>query len=285
LRPPHFRFRFQLTPKEFRVQAFDNKDVMDLPIEWAFGAGDQAVTFVTRVNEDWYLEHYHSYYSAARSLGVTPGQADIQPDGLPRAMGLLYKTMDPDTGILGCFECHSTGPVAVGPNRELRPAEAGVHCEACHGPGGRHVRSGERNQIGNPKRLSAAELNRFCGRCHRPPGAAGVQVDWNHAWNVRHQPVYLSQSPCFQKSSGSLSCLTCHDPHQALRKNDAAYYNAKCAACHHARALPPAAVCRESGAANCADCHMPRVSPQPHLQFTNHWIGVYGAGAKLQPAR
>jgi hypothetical protein len=28
---------------------------------------------------------------------------------------------------------------------------------------------------------------------------------------------------------------------------------------------------------------MPRVSPQAGLRFTNHWIGVYAAGAKLKP--
>jgi hypothetical protein len=30
---------------------------------------------------------------------------------------------------------------------------------------------------------------------------------------------------------------------------------------------------------------MPLVSPQPALRFTNHWIGVYRAGAKLKPIR
>jgi formate-dependent nitrite reductase cytochrome c552 subunit len=35
---------------------------------------------------------------------------------------------------------------------------------------------------------------------------------------------------------------------------------------------------------NCVDCHMPLVSPQPPLRFTNHWIGIYKNGAKLKPA-
>jgi hypothetical protein len=30
---------------------------------------------------------------------------------------------------------------------------------------------------------------------------------------------------------------------------------------------------------------MPLVAPQTGLRFANHWIGVYGEGAKLQPLR
>jgi formate-dependent nitrite reductase cytochrome c552 subunit len=44
-------------------------------------------------------------------------------------------------------------------------------------------------------------------------------------------------------------------------------------------------VCLTQTVANCIDCHMPKVSPQIPLRFTNHWIGVYGPGAKLKPIR
>ena len=57
---------------------------MDLPMEWAFGAGRQAVTFVTRVDKDWYVEHYSTYYSALRSWGPTPGQDAVNLAQRPR---------------------------------------------------------------------------------------------------------------------------------------------------------------------------------------------------------
>ena len=286
LRPPNYRFRFQLLAGQLRVQAHDGRDAMDIGVDWAFGAGDQAVTLVSRVDRNWYLEHYYSFYPALGRMAPTAGHDALRPKTLPEAMGLPYKTSDPNTGIRGCFECHSTGPVRVDAQSGLQPLEPGVRCEACHGAGREHAAAATggdpgkaRQSILNPKRLSAAGLNEFCGRCHRPPGSPDVAIDWNYSWNVRHQPVYLSQSKCMQNSRGKLTCVTCHEPHQPLEKSSASY-NQRCLACH-----APAEACRTEKEPNCIDCHMPRVSPQPALRFTNHWIGVYGAGARLKPAR
>jgi len=284
-RSPNYRFEFLHSAGEFRTRILDATDVMDLPMEWAFGAGRQAVTFVTKVNKDWYVEHYSSYYSAVHSWGPTPGQSAIRPTSLAVAAGLLYKTTDPATGIAGCFECHSTGPVTFSADGAVQLTELAVRCEDCHGPGAAHVKRPTPNNIQNPKNLSAASLIEFCGRCHRPPAAKGQHIDWTVSWNVRHQPVYLNESACFRKSDGALSCLTCHDPHEAADKKPAAFYNHLCVGCHSSSAPPPKPVCQRQTVANCIDCHMPKVSPQSPLQFTNHWIGVYGPGAKLKPIR
>ncbi len=284
-RDPNYHFEFLRSPGALRTRIFDDTDIMDLPIEWAFGAGRQAVTFVTKVNQDWYVEYYSTYYSALHSWGPTPGQSAIRATSLATAAGLLYKTTDPATGIAGCFECHSTGPVTFGADGAVRINELGVSCEDCHGPAAAHVKRPSRSNIQNPKSFSAVRLNEFCGRCHRPPAAKTQNIDWNVSWNVRHQPVYLSESACFRKSKGVLSCLSCHDPHERAEKKPAAFYNDRCLNCHSSNAPPPKPVCRRQTVANCIDCHMPKVSPQSALQFTNHWIGVYGPGAKLKPAR
>jgi hypothetical protein len=267
----HARFRFRFDGLTVRVD--DGVDVLAVPIEWAFGSGAQAVTFVSRGDNRHYLEHYLTYYTALRNFAPTPGQARLQPANLAEAAGLVYTIGDPRAGIEGCFECHSTG----GLDATLRPAEAGVHCEACHGGGAAHVAAPGVENVGNPRRLSAVALNGFCGRCHRPPASDPARVDWNFSWNVRHQPVYLSQSSCFTQSGGRLSCLTCHAAHQPLSRETAAY-DALCRDCHSA---PPSSCATR----DCAGCHMPRVSPEPPLRFTNHWIGVYAGGANLKPVR
>ena len=131
---------------------------------------------MTRVNPDWYVEHYASWYTATKTYGPTPGQGPLHPQNMQEAAGVLYKTSDPAFGIQGCFECHSTGPVSFADSGEARLTEAGVHCEACHGPGAAHVKDPGHHSLRNPARLTAAELNSFCGRCHRPPAAEGARA-------------------------------------------------------------------------------------------------------------
>jgi hypothetical protein len=269
------RGEFQWQMSGGKARGIDAANSIDIPVEWAFGAGAQAVTFVSRVDRDWYIEHAYSYYAATDSFGLTPGQHTLSPKTLTEAAGLMYRTNDPASGIRGCFECHSTGGFRDASDGALLPRENGVQCEGCHGPGSQHATQPGRSRLINPGKLSSMGLNDFCGRCHRPPASDPARIDWMYAWNVRHQPVYLSQSACFNKARNKLSCLTCHTAHQPLARS-AAFYNAKCGSCH-----APAKSCKT----NCVDCHMPRISPEPPLQFTNHWIGIYGSGAKLRPLK
>jgi tetratricopeptide (TPR) repeat protein len=241
------------------------------PGEWAFGAGRKATTYVSHIDEDTYVERARSYYASTNSMGVTPGhQAGTDLD---------YPTFDPVTSAARCFRCHSTGQPALATGFAIQPAEYGIRCEACHGPGAAHVAAGgSAATIRNPKRLNAVELNAFCGTCHRKPPEAGAEGDWADPWNVRHQPASLSQSACFRKSEGRLSCLTCHDPHGPLATS-AKEYDRRCAGCHREVRHRTAT----AGTA-CVTCHMPEVQePAPELRFTNHWIGIYARNSALVP--
>ncbi len=236
---------------------------------WAFGAGAQAVTFVSQADEDSYLEHGLSWYRKTNALSLTPGHST--------PAGVHYPTFAPEASILRCFQCHSTGPLSLGTDRAVQPFEPGVHCENCHGPGSAHAAKPDAETIRNPARLSSAEINSLCGQCHRMPPARDVATNFENPWNVRHQPVYLSQSACFLKSEGRLSCLSCHNTHQ----DTLPAASAKCVACH-AQARHTTTV----GTQACVGCHMPKVQPSPLLSFTNHWIGIYRlAGPTANPLR
>jgi len=202
-------------------------------------------------------------------------------------MGQAFRIEGPGITIRDCFQCHSTGPVTVAGNHQVQITEPGVRCEVCHGPGSVHVqavRGGDvaqaKRSIQNPKNLSPGELNRSCGTCHRFPDGDRRTTDFNDPWNVRHQPPYFQESQCFQKS-GTLSCVTCHNPHEKLRRNDAAYYTAICSSCHG----QSAPICKNQERSDCTNCHMPSVAVNSHLQFKNHWIGVYLNSSTLKPRR
>jgi hypothetical protein len=225
---------------------------------WAFGAGAQAVTYVSQASEDTYLEHGLSWYKKSGQLALTPGHTSPE--------GVTYQTFAADSNILRCFQCHSTGKLRLTPARAIEPGQPGVRCETCHGPGADHVAKPQRGTIRNPARLSATEINSLCGECHRMPPARGESTNFQNPWNVRHQPVYFSQSACFLKSEGKLSCLSCHNPHEDTKPLG----DAKCAECH-----PQPKHTTATAGNSCVTCHMPVVNPSPWLGFVNHWIGIY----------
>jgi tetratricopeptide (TPR) repeat protein len=240
--------------------------------QWAFGAGSKAITWVSQTGEDSLAEHGLSYYTATKSLGVTPGHAT--------SADRVYRTFDPVATALRCFRCHSTGPVTLAAGFRVQPSEPGVHCESCHGPGRAHAESGGTGKIQNPKRLSATQINVLCGSCHRQASDLDDGTDWSDPWNVRHEPLYLHRAACFRNSNGALSCLTCHAPHQPLQ-TAASSYDSRCISCH-----PKAVHTTPLASRSCVSCHMPQVGVSPNLKFTNHWIGIYDQrGRNLMPAK
>jgi hypothetical protein len=264
-----YRFALQNTGGDLRFRADDGKYVTELPVEWAFGAGIYAVTFLSKVAPDLYLELAFSYYSDTRTLDLTPRHDTLPGRTLHESMGQAIRTR---TAGVQCFGCHSTGGATVSDTGEVQPRETGVRCEACHGPGRAHrqaVRDGNTAQakrlIKNPGTLSAGAINEFCGECHRVARNL-TDADWNSPWSYRHQPPYLARSRCFQKGAGKLSCLTCHDPHGMNRPADAGFYRSRCVACHSAAHRQDA---------DCTACHMPLVRASSHLSFRNHQIGIY----------
>lgn len=61
-----------------------------------------------------------------------------------------------------CAGCHS---VAFDP-RKKTAAEFGVGCEACHGPGARHVTTSAKGDIVQPARLPEGRRDEICAACH-----------------------------------------------------------------------------------------------------------------------
>ena len=72
-RPPDFQFQLTRTADGLRMRASRGGQFVELPVDWTFGAGDHAVTFVSQADGETYLEHYLSYFSKAGGLGRDTG--------------------------------------------------------------------------------------------------------------------------------------------------------------------------------------------------------------------
>jgi hypothetical protein len=240
------------------------------PGDWAFGAGLQAITFVTRVSRESYREDGLTWYRALNGYAITPGQHDEK--------GVLFRTFDPGARILSCFACHSTGPLSLGPEDEVVPHELGVRCEVCHGAAAAHAADPAHNRLHTPAQLTASAMNRFCGQCHRTDSETGDEIaDLRNPLNAKDQPLRLAASACFLRSNGRLNCLTCHPPHEELEQN-ASGYDVRCQTCHQ-KAVHRRPVVGQA----CASCHMPLIPNGPNLKFSNHRIAVYSAQNPIVP--
>jgi hypothetical protein len=284
----HDHLNFQAGPYEYAIVTENQKTVQEVSsgdtrrsddLQWAFGVGNMGQTYLYQKSGVFYEGHV-SFYSTPQMLDITPGQSRSVPASTDEASG---RRMDADE-TRHCFSCHTTASITkdqFDPDR-LFP---GVTCEACHGPGAKHVAavmSGDaahiENSILNPGRLNATDAVDFCGACHR----TWQDVVSNHGvglgvFNVRFAPYRLENSRCWK--DGEIACTSCHDPHKPLVQDDKSY-DSNCLQCH-ATIKSAAKTSTHSGRAcrvaakNCVSCHMPKYSPPNlHSSFTDHWIRI-----------
>ncbi len=254
----------------------DGPRSLSAKLQWAFGSGEVGQSYSWEQAGTIYESRFN-YFDSTHGFDYTPGRT--MADSFQTALGRPLSDAEGHT----CFACHSTGLTSAKP-LSLDGVVLGVTCEACHGPGAKHVAAvtaGEgasASHILNPGKLSPTESVNFCGACHsttwdvKLAGFAGVDT-------VRF-PVYrLQQSRCWGNGDARITCAACHDPHQPL-VHDAAFYDKKCLRCHqsspHATqsANHLAAACPVASS-QCTTCHMPKYElPSMHYKFTDHRIRV-----------
>ncbi|HBE66905.1 MAG TPA: C cytochrome precursor [Planctomycetaceae bacterium] len=194
-----------------------------------------------------------------------------------------------------CLQCHATYaetlPEAINAYdpKSLIP---GVTCERCHGAGLQHAEyhrehpeEKEAKFIANPSQLRPEQTNDICAQCHFGSGeliadpftfAPGDSI-LDH-WDIdseaaktggvhsSNQLQRMKLSKCFTASQETMTCITCHNPHQNQR-GDLKLYSQKCITCHQPADCGSFEVIGESIADNCIDCHMPKREDK-HLDFS-----------------
>jgi len=279
-------------------------------LAYVIGSGLVGYTYLVQRGHNFF-EAPLSFYSQRESWDLSPG-FELQNSGFSRPIVSLCiachsgqpRPASPRTNPGSFFE----------PFKGADPpfAELSVGCENCHGPGQLHVEERLKGlpvshhpdlSIVNPTHLAPWLSNNICMNCHQnsdlrvvKPGhglfefrpgtpldntVVMLQKPLNPASPERSPLLghYMGMilSKCYTESGGTMSCITCHDPH-VEPSSDAkpAYYRSKCLRCHSGESCKLAVSVRLAGKPpnDCAGCHMHKqgVTIIPHTALTDHRI-------------
>lgn len=214
----------------------------------------------------------------------------IDPPGSERAdPGSFHRLREVTSYQRNCAPCHTS----VVDERGF--AEAGINCEACHGPSAAHAK-------GAPAKGSFAKMNHresveVCAQCHaqsamREPMAFPPRYQRRPYAEFSRKAFYkdgrfrettfiveaFERSACYRE--GEAQCGSCHDPHPAnaaanpkslkFAEND----DRMCLQCHAPAFAEVKHVRHEASSegARCVACHMPKIMNSLMFPARTHQI-------------
>jgi predicted CXXCH cytochrome family protein len=282
--------RYQLDDRGQRINAIQQQ------VDWIVGSGHRSRVYLYRTPSGEMFQLPIAWYTQEKTWGMAPGYDCVDNDGITRPVR---------RECLFCHNAYPDVPAGSdahwAPQRYPSMLPEGTGCQRCHGPGGDHVRvamSGENNAavraaIVNPARLPPKLRDAVCFQCHLQPAVALIgarrfdrgdysfrpgealgdyvlHVDIDEPdrpraqrFEINHHAYRLRQSLCYIK--GGITCISCHDPHQPLKK-DPRLTNVVsiCLGCHK----------RHTESNDCVRCHMPsrRAQDVVHVVMTDHKI-------------
>jgi len=190
-----------------------------------------------------------------------------------------------------CAACHEDIATAFEKNVHKEKS-----CEACHGPSAKHQESLAAEDIRQPAKLRAAEVDKTCLACHLNKPAHSGRIQSGHGknqvscvschsvhakgTNIRAASsvntlctqCHVSQKAEFQKPhhhkvpEGAMSCVDCHNPHGKSVARDQT-----CTNCHGDKRGPFTFEHAPVRLEGCQACHVPHGSANPKM-LTRHEV-------------
>lgn len=288
-------------------------NVVEKEIHYVMGSGNRARSYLHRRPDDTLAEIPVGWYAERGGFwAMSPGYDQPQHNGFRREVSFScmschngYPGVPPGADLPGrdarfsgtipegidCQRCHGPGRAHVeaiasaGSEEEIResilnpadlPADRQLElCMQCH------LETTSRRL---PHSLSAAGRGTFSYRPGEP--LADYILHFDHApgkgpddkFEIAHAAYRLRMSACFQQTqgaAGAMTCTTCHDPHNALRGEEASrHYVEVCEGCHEPELSRLAEQGSHTTERNCLDCHMPkrRTDDVVLVAMTDHHI-------------
>lgn len=230
-------------------------------------------------DKQWRKAAFAPFWWAAD--GTTDGRPK-KPEEMPAKQTVDYQ----------CNGCHTT---AFGAKKDdqgkysFSRLEGGVGCEACHGPGSKHVAAEGQGGIANPAKLGTWQQEQLCGQCHIrvtskqdkdfafPLGFKVGQTDLQDRvefWTYSTKPPFFWPNEDDRKNrqqyhdtmrsghmASGVTCSTCHLDHATVHQKSSLKLprDQQCIGCHSAqKAMFDGSVHAQKGVV-CVDCHMAKM--------------------------
>jgi Flp pilus assembly protein TadD len=219
----------------------------------------------------------------------------VDPRGAAPPGDWLHWTRPGQNWNAMCSDCHSTAVrKRYDPETDAYQttwSEIMVGCEACHGPGSRHVAWADQPAMGRPAvenaglvakttRLTQPELVALCAPCHsrraqfRDPAAPGGELLDHYLPTLLGPGIFHADGQILDEDfewqaftqskmhANGVRCSDCHDVHSGKRHKEG---NELCTRCHRADTYDAATHTfhkrewqgKPSAGVLCVSCHMP----------------------------
>lgn len=181
-------------------------------------------------------------------------------------------------GADSCLMCHKKTPKVMaifdgvhGDMNSSKSPMAGIQCEACHGPLGKHNRSGKEPMISfSPNsKLPAETQNSVCQGCHNDP----KQMAWHNSTHNLEEvacadchSIHAAKDPALDRLSVNDTCTSCHTRAKADMSKRSAHPmkwdQMTCIDCHNPHgSMTEGALNKPSLNETCAECHADKRGP------------------------
>jgi predicted CXXCH cytochrome family protein len=263
--------RFEIDRHGDRVQhrrtvldaAGDPLTQTDFGVDYVIGSGLHGFSYLSN-REGFLFQTPISWFSQKQIWDKSPGFSSETLGGRPVQGTCMFCHANQSRPIPGTVNRYET-PIVEG---------AGIGCERCHGPGGKHVENPGRDpvtridySIVNPRWLKRELRAAICEQCHLEgemrivrrgrdvydyrPGMP-LTPFWSIFVRARdgeenrkavNHVEQMYQSRCFEQSEENpsegkkkLGCTSCHDPHQhEAPAKRVTHYREACLGCHKDR--------------------------------------------------
>lgn len=224
--------------------------------------------------------------AALLTLGISQGavaskwDAKMTPDEVEATLDKKFaEGQYSPKGADSCLMCHGKSEKVMdlfkgvhGAADSSKSPMAGLQCEACHGPMGKHNRGGNEPMIafGPDSTLSAEKQNSVCMSCHKD--------DKRMAWNGGHHDnadvacaschsVHTDKDPVLSKNTEMEVCTSCHTKQKAdMNKRSShpmKWAQMVCSDCHNPHGtLSDSDLVKPSVNETCYSCHAEKRGPK-----------------------